>query len=1048
MPTTLFQTRQLSDNLVLNTKLSDMVSQTIKGRVTAGTGDPEDLTATQVRTILGLSTTDVVQFGNLNSKVFNIAVPTTINDGIDICTVTNASYSSCIEIDFTVADGSFAVSKTYKFAASFNDTGGAWRKLVPLSSTGAYSSNDCELDINTNASTSTIRFRRTSGSTAGTGRIVVTVSGYPSGTTIATSSATYTGITGLTDYNQTSLTMLGGNVGIGIAVPTAKLHVIGGITSGNGSSPTIGPINCTNLIQTYTSTNEMVLTGGAGNMAYVTSGSAGTQLFGSGRIGFGDAHYISFHSNNDGRGSGDVRISRNTTAIIQVGTTSNNAAGSIMATNHYLSTVTEGIKSTTSAGSIAGIGFWSGSFLRSAMYQSNWQFVSNQVIGFTASTDVTQALTTTISQQSSGVLQVGTTGNNALGLVACAGATFAGVSVPTLIIKSSASGSSSAGLISFQDSTGAQQGYVYREGTSQRFCLTNSTTGANLCLGTNNADRLTIFANGNVSIHTGVTASDNGSRLQVNGTLSVTDYIKDSSGANRFRFDSPGAGATRIVSSGTVFLERFANDGTVSLGTSADYSLILVTNNVTRATISNTGTTLAGTLTLANGMIFDTSGTSRLFSSSTFLMQSNSTGIQFNVKNAIGASALGPIFQVDTGSNTLVAGTKLMHVLGNTGGVLVYTALASGENGFGTATPTEKVDVVGNIKVSGRLDGPSTMIIRCAGTGGASGQWQFQDTTGNVRATIDCISGQFQSVAGIGAGTTSRQAINGTVGLDLIRGDVLRWRASTFGSVETIVASYGAGAVEINNGTQGTYRDLTLRNLISSSGTIKIATSGSGAVLRSNTTDILEVRNNTNTAMGDFYCGRAVVNYLDIEHHSFTLVDSSPDEVATINIDNGILTVDQTTFGLRTISYEGHTHTLSDLTQSGATTNQVPQWDGSDWVPATISSGSGLTWTITTTDGALAPDNGYIANKGTLLTMSLPTTCATGKIIKVAGMNAGLWKISQAAGQSIKFGNQSTTTGTGGYLSSVLTYDTVELLCIVADTTWMVVSSVGNLDIN
>jgi hypothetical protein len=35
-----------------------------------------------------------------------------------------------------------------------------------------------------------------------------------------------------------------------------------------------------------------------------------------------------------------------------------------------------------------------------------------------------------------------------------------------------------------------------------------------------------------------------------------------------------------------------------------------------------------------------------------------------------------------------------------------------------------------------------------------------------------------------------------------------------------------------------------------------------------------------------------------------------------------------------------HTHSLSSLTQSSATTNQVPQWNGSAWVPATVSSGS------------------------------------------------------------------------------------------------------------
>lgn len=36
-----------------------------------------------------------------------------------------------------------------------------------------------------------------------------------------------------------------------------------------------------------------------------------------------------------------------------------------------------------------------------------------------------------------------------------------------------------------------------------------------------------------------------------------------------------------------------------------------------------------------------------------------------------------------------------------------------------------------------------------------------------------------------------------------------------------------------------------------------------------------------------------------------------------------------------------HTHAVGDLTQSGATTNQVIQWNGSAWAPATVSGGGG-----------------------------------------------------------------------------------------------------------
>ncbi len=43
-----------------------------------------------------------------------------------------------------------------------------------------------------------------------------------------------------------------------------------------------------------------------------------------------------------------------------------------------------------------------------------------------------------------------------------------------------------------------------------------------------------------------------------------------------------------------------------------------------------------------------------------------------------------------------------------------------------------------------------------------------------------------------------------------------------------------------------------------------------------------------------------------------------------------------------------HTHALSDLTQSGATTNQVPRWNGSAWVPTSIGvTGSGTNGQVT-----------------------------------------------------------------------------------------------------
>jgi hypothetical protein len=106
-----------------------------------------------------------------------------------------------------------------------------------------------------------------------------------------------------------------------------------------------------------------------------------------------------------------------------------------------------------------------------------------------------------------------------------------------------------------------------------------------------------------------------------------------------------------------------------------------------------------------------------------------------------------------------------------------------------------------------------------------------------------------------------------------------------------------------------------------------------------------------------------------------------------------------------------------------------------------------VTWSVITADQTAVINRGYFANKGTLLTLTLPTTAAVGSVIRVSGMNAGLWRIAQNASEVIHFGKTDTTVGTSGYLESTLARDSVELICCVADNEWNVVSSVGNITI-
>lgn len=110
--------------------------------------------------------------------------------------------------------------------------------------------------------------------------------------------------------------------------------------------------------------------------------------------------------------------------------------------------------------------------------------------------------------------------------------------------------------------------------------------------------------------------------------------------------------------------------------------------------------------------------------------------------------------------------------------------------------------------------------------------------------------------------------------------------------------------------------------------------------------------------------------------------------------------------------------------------------------------GGGITWNnITTSTQAATADNGYIANDTVLVTITLPSTAAIGSVVEVAGAGTGGWKIAQGTGQQIFFGTSSTTSGTGGSLASSNQYDAVRLLCIVANTTFSVISSQGNITV-
>lgn len=99
-------TAGIANDAVTNAKLANMAQNTIKGRITASTGDPEDITADNLMTILNTATTDIND-ARLSSNVpllnvansftaANVVVPVALTDAANIAT--NAALSNVFTV--------------------------------------------------------------------------------------------------------------------------------------------------------------------------------------------------------------------------------------------------------------------------------------------------------------------------------------------------------------------------------------------------------------------------------------------------------------------------------------------------------------------------------------------------------------------------------------------------------------------------------------------------------------------------------------------------------------------------------------------------------------------------------------------------------------------------------------------------------------------------------------------------------------------------------------------------------------------------------------
>jgi len=79
----------------------------------------------------------------------------------------------------------------------------------------------------------------------------------------------------------------------------------------------------------------------------------------------------------------------------------------------------------------------------------------------------------------------------------------------------------------------------------------------------------------------------------------------------------------------------------------------------------------------------------------------------------------------------------------------------------------------------------------------------------------------------------------------------------------------------------------------------------------------------------------------------------------------------------------------------------------------------------------------YIPTNIALTSITLPTVSPIGSKINIYGQGSGGWSLLTNAGQTIQVAATTATTS----VASAEQYDAISVVCVVANTTWIVVSS-------
>lgn len=385
-----------------------------------------------------------------------------------------------------------------------------------------------------------------------------------------------------------------------------------------------------------------------------------------------------------------------------------------------------------------------------------------------------------------------------------------------------------------------------------------------------------------------------------------------------------------------------------------------------------------------------------------------------------------------TGSLTsLAVGATGEGLMGNTGadpswtGSPTYSGTVTGGTGL--------VATTGDVTITaGNLDLPNTNAAGTEGIIGFGGAMWINnlgthntfvgEDSGNLALTVATTTdntGLGYHALNILDGATSSVALGADALALLVSGDFnTACGSSALGQVATGEYNIGLGASAGSAITLASSSNICIGNVgAAESNTIRIGTQGNGA-------------------------GQQDKTYIAGIYGATVAAATS----SVVSVDaNGLLGYTAPgTDGQLLISATGAAPIWANLS---STTGTITITNGVNSINLEVSAG-GIVWSREAGAAVAAvADHGYVNTNAGLTTITLPATASLGTIIEILGEGAGGWTIAQNAGQNIQYGNVSTTVGAGGSLSSSNQYDTVRLICRLANTTWSVTASTGVLSV-